>query len=457
MFGVVESARGTGGVPRWYRRTSRARLVAEGQRETRPARFPHAPSRRRRPRGVPRGRGTVRPWSFLSPSMAVPACRTRWAARCATCGSRSPTAATSAARTACPRRSSARDYAFLPKRPGPDLRGDRARGPRVRRRSASRSSGSPAASRSSGATCRPHRDARRDPPAGRRRARPDPDDERLGAARARPAAGRRRPRRVTVSLDSLDDAVFGAMNGIDFPVERVLDGIAAAHRGGPRRRSRSTWSSGAASTSRASSRWPRWARDDRRHPAVHRVHGRRPLERLAARRGRPGPGAHRAIARRVAGRAGRPALPRRGRRSLALPRWRRRVRRHLVGDRSRSAATARAPGCRPRASSTRASSRSTATTLRAVLRERRRRTTSWSAFLARRLVAPRRSLLGAALGGDLDRCPGRDVRDGRLTRRPRPASSTGLSTGPRSRGHARPSSGEFVDNRVDRPPGRPVT
>lgn len=35
-------------------------------------------------------------------------------------------------------------------------------------------------------------------------------------------------RRVTVSLDSLDDAVFGAMNGIDFPVERVLDGIAAA-------------------------------------------------------------------------------------------------------------------------------------------------------------------------------------------------------------------------------------
>ncbi len=34
--------------------------------------------------------------------------------------------------------------------------------------------------------------------------------------------------RVTVSLDSLDDAVFGAMNGVDFPVSRVLDGIAAA-------------------------------------------------------------------------------------------------------------------------------------------------------------------------------------------------------------------------------------
>ena len=39
-------------------------------------------------------------------------------------------------------------------------------------------------------------------------------------------------RRVTVSLDSLDDAVFGAMNGIDFPVERVLDGIAAALEAG---------------------------------------------------------------------------------------------------------------------------------------------------------------------------------------------------------------------------------
>ena len=39
-------------------------------------------------------------------------------------------------------------------------------------------------------------------------------------------------RRVTVSLDSLDDAVFGQMNGIDFPVARVLDGIAAAGEAG---------------------------------------------------------------------------------------------------------------------------------------------------------------------------------------------------------------------------------
>src|SRR5207253_543471 len=34
--------------------------------------------------------------------------------------------------------------------------------------------------------------------------------------------------RVTVSLDSLDDATFRAMNDVDFPVARVLAGIDAA-------------------------------------------------------------------------------------------------------------------------------------------------------------------------------------------------------------------------------------
>ncbi len=38
--------------------------------------------------------------------------------------------------------------------------------------------------------------------------------------------------RITVSLDSLDDAVFRSMNGVDFPVTRVLDGIAAARDAG---------------------------------------------------------------------------------------------------------------------------------------------------------------------------------------------------------------------------------
>ena len=41
-------------------------------------------------------------------------------------------------------------------------------------------------------------------------------------------------RRVTVSLDSLDDDVFRAMNDVDFPVERVLEGIDAAATAGLR-------------------------------------------------------------------------------------------------------------------------------------------------------------------------------------------------------------------------------
>jgi GTP 3',8-cyclase len=46
-----------------------------------------------------------------------------------------------------------------------------------------------------------------------------------GKADALAAAGLRR---VTVSLDSLDDQVFRAMNDVDFPLERVLAGIDAA-------------------------------------------------------------------------------------------------------------------------------------------------------------------------------------------------------------------------------------
>jgi len=35
-------------------------------------------------------------------------------------------------------------------------------------------------------------------------------------------------RRVSISLDSLDDAVFKAMNDVDFPVQKVIDGMDAA-------------------------------------------------------------------------------------------------------------------------------------------------------------------------------------------------------------------------------------
>ena len=38
--------------------------------------------------------------------------------------------------------------------------------------------------------------------------------------------------RVTVSLDALDDPTFRAMNDVDFPVHRVLEGIDAAHAAG---------------------------------------------------------------------------------------------------------------------------------------------------------------------------------------------------------------------------------
>ena len=62
-------------------------------------------------------------------------------------------------------------------------------------------------------------------------------------------------RRITVSLDSLDNEVFAAVNDVGFPVERVL----AGSRPPPRRgsgRLRSTWSSSAASTRTAFCRWP---------------------------------------------------------------------------------------------------------------------------------------------------------------------------------------------------------
>ncbi|HEX2883578.1 MAG TPA: GTP 3',8-cyclase MoaA [Candidatus Limnocylindria bacterium] len=50
-----------------------------------------------------------------------------------------------------------------------------------------------------------------------------------GKAVALAAAGLRR---VTISLDALDDATFAAMNDVGFPVARVLDGLAAAERAG---------------------------------------------------------------------------------------------------------------------------------------------------------------------------------------------------------------------------------
>jgi GTP 3',8-cyclase len=55
-----------------------------------------------------------------------------------------------------------------------------------------------------------------------------------GSALASKAEGLRAAglERVTVSLDSLDDRVFRAMNDVDFPVARVLEGIEAAAAAG---------------------------------------------------------------------------------------------------------------------------------------------------------------------------------------------------------------------------------
>ena len=94
-------------------------------------------------------------------------------------------------------------------------------------------------------------------------------------------------RRVTVSLDSLDDAVFGAMNGIDFPVAKVLDGIDAAMDAGLAPvKVNMVVRRGVNETSIVP--MAAMGARDRRDPPLHRVHGRRAFERLAARRGRPG-------------------------------------------------------------------------------------------------------------------------------------------------------------------------
>ena len=59
------------------------------------------------------------------------------------------------------------------------------------------------------------------------------DHQRLAARQAgRSAQARAGLNRVTVSLDSLDDATFRAMNDADFPVAKVIEGIEAAAAAG---------------------------------------------------------------------------------------------------------------------------------------------------------------------------------------------------------------------------------
>ena len=92
-------------------------------------------------------------------------------------------------------------------------------------------------------------------------------------------------RRVTVSLDALDDETFQAMNDVDFPVERVLEGIDAAAAAGLPVKVNMVVKRGL--NEHAILPMAREFRSPGPHPQVHRVHGRRPHERLADGRRRP--------------------------------------------------------------------------------------------------------------------------------------------------------------------------
>ena len=172
------------------------------------------------------------------------------------------------------------------------------------------------------------RAADRDARAARRRA--DADDQRLaargegaGARRRGAASGDRQPRLA---------------RRCDLPRDerRRLPGVQGAgrDRGGGRRRA-------AGEGERGRQARPERGRDPRDgpllpragpHAPLHRVHGRRRDERLAARRRRPGGRADRTNLGGAAARAGRGELPGRGREALALRRRQRRDRRDRVRD-----------------------------------------------------------------------------------------------------------------------------
>ena len=285
------------------------------------------------------------------------------------------------------------------------------------------------------------------------RARPDADDERLGAAGAGPAARRRgapagdgQPR-------------LARRRGVRRDERRSTSRSPGCSTGSTRRarpasrRSRSTWSSGAGERDehRAAGRAGRATTGlilrfieymDVGHTNGWRLDEVVPAAEIVEH-----------DRREMAARAGRRRLPRRGRRALALRRRARRDRRHRVGDRSRSAATAPAPGSRPRASSTRACSRVGARPAGAAARP-----------------APRDAELADVVGGDLGA-----VRDDRYSERRAAATADAAArsrcspwaaeaapvvaarlvhTCPqsvRTRGQLAGVRRTFVDNRVDPP------
>ena len=212
-----------------------------------------------------------------------------------------------------------------PPRRAPDLRGDRAPRPDVRRpgrrEDPHHGRGTAAAPRSRD----PAGDAGRDP--GRR---PDADDERRPAGAQGAGAQGRRTR--------AHHGQPGLARRRDLPHDerRRLPGRARAcrHRRGPRGRPRAREGERRRQARRERGRDPPDGPSVPRHgrgPALHRVHGRRAHQRLAARRRRPGERDRRRDRRRAPARARRACVPRRGRQPLALPGRERRDRGHRLG------------------------------------------------------------------------------------------------------------------------------
>ena len=202
---------------------------------------------------------------------------------CTTCASRSPTAATSAARTACRRRSSATTTASWTARSCSSFE-------EIERVARAFVAHGVEKIRITGGEPLLRRDLER--LIERLAAIPGLDltlttnglaPRREGGRTCATPACAGSPSASTRSTTTM----FRAMNDVDFPVARVLEGIEAAAGGrapgeGQRR--------GQARRQRAAIvDLARHFRGHRRHRAVHRVHGRRHDERLAARRRRHRP------------------------------------------------------------------------------------------------------------------------------------------------------------------------
>jgi len=145
--------------------------------------------------------------------------------RCAICGSRSPTGATSAAPIACRRRSTA----------GTSSSSSESNCCPSARSTAWCASSATTASRRSGSRGEPlvRRKLERRSRCLRTMAISTSRSPRtFAASSSRHGSQDAGLRRVTVSLDALDNETFMGMNDVDFPVEKVLEGIRGAARVG---------------------------------------------------------------------------------------------------------------------------------------------------------------------------------------------------------------------------------